>query len=149
MRNKINLAHFDTIFSGLNHLKLEEDHQALLSVMILLANNNSPAEKWSWLNFATLVYGARKNAKTRRWFYNTKDGTKLTKAQLLPYYDALKVWEANGWITLVDTRYDGSLNKGVAWSPLPVPKIGDITTKYIINLNNIETYGIIPTNKLF
>ena len=140
---------FETIFKDIEHLPLEEDHQALLAMMIKFANDTSQSENWSWLNFATILYGARKNAGTRRWFYNTKDGTKLKKEQLTPYFMQLKECEKKGWITLVNTKYDGTLSRNANWNPLPSPNRGDITIKYVINLKTIEEFGIIPTTKLF
>ena len=149
MTRKIRMYSFETIFKDIEHLQLEEDHQALLAMMIKFANDTSQSENWSWLNFATILYGARKNAGNRRWFYNTKDGTRLKKEQLMPYYLQLEQWQKKGWITLVNAKYDGTLSRNASWNPLPAPNRGDTTIKYIINLKAIEEFGVIPTTKLF
>ena len=150
MIRKINYDSFWTIFNGLHHLKTpQDDHQALLAMMIMLANNNSTVYKWSWLNFETILYATRKNASTNRWFYNTKDGEKLKREQITPYWLLLHEWEQNGWITTDSVTYDGNLGSGTSWWPLDKPKRGDITMKYIINEKAILEWGKVATDRLF
>ena len=149
MKRRIRMYSFDTIFQDIQHLNIEEDHQALLAMMIKFANDNSKTENWSWLNFATILYATRKNAGTKRWFYNTKDGQKLTKEQLLPYFNQILEWQKAGWIRLSNERYTGALSKGTNWSPLPTPKPGDTTYKYYVNVAAIEGFGSLPTTELF
>lgn len=149
MTRKIRMFNFETIFKDLDHLQLEEDHQALLAMMIKFANDNSKEEMWGWCNFRTILYATRKNAGTKRWFYNTKDGTKLTKAQIAPYFLQLQDWANKGWITLQKATYDGTLSRNCSWAPLPSPKQGDTTIMYIINTKVIEEFGTKPSVRLF
>ena len=150
MKRNIPTNTFDSIFKNLWHLKLQEDEQALLAMMIKFAHDNDSTQPWSWLNFATILYAARKNAGTKRWFYNTKDGTRLTKEQLTKYLVKLKDWEKNGWISIEAKPYDNTLSRNSSWSPLPSPKQSKNAAYYTINLSVIAEWGAVkPTTQLF
>lgn len=149
MKRHIPTNTFESIFKNLYHLKLAEDQQALLAMMIKFAYDKDQNKPWSWLNFATILYAARKNAGTRRWFYNTKEGTKLSKDELKPYLLQLTVWQEHGWLELGSKPYDNSLKRSSSWAPLPSPKANKKAPYYSINLDNIADFGSRPSNHLF
>ena len=150
MRRRIRTEQFESIYKSIEHLRFEQDdHRALFAMMIKFATANDQKQPWSWLNFATILYSARKNAGTRRWFYNTKDGTRLSREQLNPYLHQLLKWRDKGWIAIDKGNYDGSLSRNCSWKPLPTPNKGRPAEIYRINMDVIENWDNNPGASLF